>query len=309
MDNAAAPAAPWRETHFDNARLARLGIEVLTLQDLRQRVAPQRLAVPERVAFFMLLLIERGRGGHAVDFSAVPLRSGSLVCVRPGQVQQWQMRPGLDGTLLLVDPAVISPQGQRLSAHNVLAPPWLDWPDCALLPPAARLEIQAALAALGSECAQYDASALGMALIRNMLTGLLLRVARAQARTVPAPAVGAGMAGIHRRLAQAIDAQVAQRPTVQQLAKVLGHSPSTLNRACLAMAGCSAKQVTDRRVALEAQRLLVHSRDAAGSIGLTLGFTEPTNFLKFFKRTVGCTPAAFRQRHAPGLAAAAGSVP
>jgi AraC-like DNA-binding protein len=297
MGSPPIPAVELRETHFDNQRLARLGIEVMTLGDLRQRVSARRLAIPERVEFFMLLLIDRGRGTHVIDFSQVALQPGSLVFVRPGQVQQWQSKEALAGTLLLVDPAVMSPPGPRLSVQQTLASQLADWPDCATLSVPARRQIQDQFAALGHECAQFDASELGIALIRSMLTTLLLCVARAHARALPRFPHRAGMAGLVRMLAQAIDAQVRQRPTVQSLASTLGYSTSSLNRACLAVEGRSAKQVLDRRVALEAQRLLVHSRDAASQIGTSLGFSEPTNFLKFFKRTVGCTPDAFRRQH------------
>lgn len=293
-------AGELRTTHFDNERLARLGIEALTLGDLRQRVPARRLATPERVEFFMLLLIERGRGKHVVDFSSTRLQAGSLVFVRPGQVQQWQPRDGLEGRLILVDPAVMSPQGNRLAVQQTLASQLSEWPIFAVLSVAARREIRDQFVALGQECAQFDASELGMALIRNMITGLLLRVARAHVRALPVVAVHAGMAGLFSMLARELDARVRQRPTVQALAATMGFSTSTLNRACLAVEGRSAKQVIDRRVALEAQRLLVHRRDAASEVGASLGFSEPTNFLKFFKRTVGCTPDIFRRRHEAG---------
>jgi AraC-like DNA-binding protein len=284
MDRRPKRGGELRTTHFDNARLAQLGIEVLTLGDLRQRVSAHRLAIPERVDFFMLLLIDRGRGRHVIDFSNARLQQGSLVFVRPGQVQQWHSRDGLEGTLVLVDPAVMNPQGHRLAVQQTLAEQLSDWPSFAVLSVPAHGEIQSQFMALGKECAQFDASELGVALIRNMLTDLLLRVARAHVRASPAVAVRAGMAGTFRMVAREVDAQVRRRPTVQGLAATMGYSISTLNRACLAIEGRSAKQVIDRRVALEAQRLLVHGRDSTGEIGAFLGFSEPTNFLKFFLR-------------------------
>jgi AraC-like DNA-binding protein len=40
-------------------------------------------------------------------------------------------------------------------------------------------------------------------------------------------------------------------------------------------------------------------------IGERLGFQDPTNFVKFFKREVGCTPGEFRYRQAePGASMA-----
>jgi AraC-like DNA-binding protein len=62
------------------------------------------------------------------------------------------------------------------------------------------------------------------------------------------------------------------------------------------LAGAAPKRLIERRVALEAKRLLAHSPLAVSAIGTQLGFTEPTNFVKFFRRSESLTPAAFRER-------------
>jgi AraC family transcriptional regulator, transcriptional activator of pobA len=56
------------------------------------------------------------------------------------------------------------------------------------------------------------------------------------------------------------------------------------------------KQLIDERVCLEAQRLLVHTRWPLTRICAELGFCEPTNFVKFFRRTTGQTPEQFRRK-------------
>jgi AraC-like DNA-binding protein len=43
--------------------------------------------------------------------------------------------------------------------------------------------------------------------------------------------------------------------------------------------------------------MLVHSTSTSVAIGELLGFSEPTNFVKFFRRRVGSTPEVFRQTH------------
>jgi len=58
--------------------------------------------------------------------------------------------------------------------------------------------------------------------------------------------------------------------------------------------GKTPKQLIDERILLEAKRLLVHSNDPGKIIGLSLGFDEPTNFNKFFKKHTGKTPSEFR---------------
>jgi AraC-like DNA-binding protein len=61
--------------------------------------------------------------------------------------------------------------------------------------------------------------------------------------------------------------------------------------------GISAKQYLIQKIVLQAKRLLVHTDQAIGVIGLELGFNEPTNFVKFFKCEAGMSPLTFRQMY------------
>ncbi|MDE2082468.1 MAG: helix-turn-helix domain-containing protein [Burkholderiales bacterium] len=287
-----------RETAFSNRRLARLGVEVMTLESLWRRVPRQKMARPERVDFFMLLLVERGRGTHMVDFTAFPLQSRSLVFVQPGQVQQWNPHTGLKGLMLMVDPPVMNPDTTRSALQHTLAREWQSWPVNARLPASAEPAVRQWFIQLTEEVARFDDTELSIAMMRSLMSCLLLQVARIHSQAaVSVDRQQHNAPALLRLLRSAIEDHLRARPTVQVLASELGYSVSTLNRACLATEGRSAKAVIDHRVALEAKRLLVHSRDAAGQIGVSLGFSEPTNFLKFFKRVVGCTPDAFRQKY------------
>ena len=57
------------------------------------------------------------------------------------------------------------------------------------------------------------------------------------------------------------------------------------------------KEIIAERVALEAKRLLSSSSLPIKEITYELGFDEPTNFVKFFKKIAGLTPAQFRSNY------------
>lgn len=65
-------------------------------------------------------------------------------------------------------------------------------------------------------------------------------------------------------------------------------------------AGVPAKAFLSLRIALEAKRLLAHTAESVGALAGQLGFDEPTNFVKFFRREAGCTPGEFRARATRG---------
>jgi hypothetical protein len=60
--------------------------------------------------------------------------------------------------------------------------------------------------------------------------------------------------------------------------------------------GSSPKALIEQRLILEAKRLLAHTSLTVEAIATKVGFSEPTNFVKFFRRHGGMRPLEFRAR-------------
>ena len=67
-----------------------------------------------------------------------------------------------------------------------------------------------------------------------------------------------------------------------------------LNRAVKTVTGQTTSQYIANRVVKEARILLKHTDWPIANIGYCLGFSEPSNFISFFKRYVQATPREFR---------------
>ena len=70
-----------------------------------------------------------------------------------------------------------------------------------------------------------------------------------------------------------------------------------LNRAVKQSVGKSAKVYIDDRVILEAKRLLSYGDSSVKEIAYTLGFSDDSNFYKFFFKHTSLTPLAFRRQY------------
>lgn len=275
--------APLKEVDFENTRLNPVGVELMTLAQLRTRATAQQLAQPERVSFHILFLVTHGTGMHTVDFVDHPLQAGSLLSVHPGQVHQWPSNPHIDGQLIIFVPAAL---------HKSHA--FKDWPTCSQLPSSLVVELLLAWQQLSDDLEEFHAHTLDMALIRQGLAYLLLRMVRWHASLNTAPSTAITTSHVYSLFIQALEKDFRHQRTVQTFCQKLGYSASTLSRACMTAQGHTAKAIIDQRVALEAQRLLAHTSDSINQIAHQLGFSEPTNFVKFFHRLVGSTPTAFR---------------
>lgn len=84
---------------------------------------------------------------------------------------------------------------------------------------------------------------------------------------------------------------------VKEAADQIGLSPQNLNAICRKVSGKSASKLIIEQVILEAKRYLLHSDKNISEIALILNFSDPSHFVKYFRKITGETPQVFRSRH------------
>lgn len=95
---------------------------------------------------------------------------------------------------------------------------------------------------------------------------------------------------------QLVEAHYREHVKVEDLAHKLGISVSHLNGTCRELAGQPALQIIHDRQLLEAKRLLTYTGMTIYEISGDLGFSDPTNFTRLFRRREGVSPKVFRDR-------------
>ena len=75
----------------------------------------------------------------------------------------------------------------------------------------------------------------------------------------------------------------------QELAITYKH----LNSICKDLVNKTAKNVIDDYIILQAKRSLINSSIKSTELAYNLGFEDPTNFTKYFKKNTGLTPNSF----------------
>jgi len=283
-----------RDTRFENKRLAALGIEPMDLSELRAKVSSERLLSPERLEFYMLMLVTSGHGAHTVDFVKWPLSTGTIIFVRPGQIQQWQPFDKYSALLILIDPAALPNSDIKAKPYEGDLLLFYEWQTCSQLSKQVLIDISESMQRLQRDFVNFDNSSMDISLMRHELLALIFRLGRWQINLADKSGASQRNSKTYRSFTRELESNFRKQHSLKYYAYKLGYAESTLSRACLAAEGHSAKSVIDRRIALEAQRMLAHSVLSIAEIGHYLGFSEPTNFVKFFKRTTQATPTEFR---------------
>ncbi len=82
--------------------------------------------------------------------------------------------------------------------------------------------------------------------------------------------------------------------SVQEYAQLLDLTPKYLSETIKATMGKSALHFIHSRTVKEARYLLVYTNKTIYDIALTLGFTDASQFTKFFRQKVGTSPKQYR---------------
>ena len=274
----------------------RLDLEVFTVADLRTRATREEVQATHRYGFHTLLCVTHGECTQLVDFKAIACAPGSLLIVRPGQAHSYGVKDDWDGWNVIfrqefVLPAATTPGDLKLAFDLGTLP------DHVLLDGDDLKRLTDVIAQMREDTLMLAPQEDVHALLRHQLHALLTRLSILHGRTqVRDVAVSAALRRFHR-FQQLVEDRHAQWHQVADYADRLGCTEKSLARAVRSAMGTTAKTFIAARINLEAKRLLVHTSMPVAAIAEKLGFDEATNFNKFFRREVGCTPSDFRRRY------------
>ncbi|WP_339712449.1 AraC family transcriptional regulator [Cyclobacterium amurskyense] len=84
--------------------------------------------------------------------------------------------------------------------------------------------------------------------------------------------------------------------TSEEYANLMKISTRKLNQICQAAAGCNAIEIIKERLFIESKNLLTHTNLPVNEVAYKLNFSDPSNFIKFFKSQSTLTPMEYRSR-------------
>ncbi|MDX3665388.1 helix-turn-helix domain-containing protein [Streptomyces europaeiscabiei] len=269
--------------------LSGVGMQIGPMDDR----GPWRADIPvegvHRIDFHVVMLFDGGPVHHMIDFTGYEVGAGEVLWIRPGQVHRFSRVNEYRGTVLTMQPGFLpraSVEATGLYRYD--------------LPPLLRPD-KAQLAGLRASSAQLEREyvdtatlplSLHTAVLRHSLTAFLLRLAHLAASSAEAERRPGDTT--FTRFRDAVERGFAGNHSVSAYADALGYSRRTLVRAVRAATGETPKGFIDKRVVLEAKRLLAHTDLPIGRVGVAVGFPDAANFSKFFQLHAGATPVAFR---------------
>ena len=235
-------------------------------------------------SYLELIYLSEGSGIHGIDSVEYSIQPPVIHVVRQEQVHHWQLDTEPEGYVILVKKAFVekSLDGELKSLFTKISS------QCCLQVTDNRL-IEGVLALLTEEIAANGESS--FAVIEGLLKAFLAKIL-----SVSSPFVNheERKSGIYNGFMQLLNEDNGLKKTVSHYAEKLNVSPQNLNMACQKSMGKAATDLVAEFVIAEAKRLLLYTNMTVSEIAFSLDFTDPSYFVKYFKKSVGSTPQSFR---------------
>ena len=272
-----------------------LDVELYPARELQRRAGDVALRGFERIDYHCLIYLTSGRYVHVVDLAMVDCARGSLIVLQPGQVHRFGDLSAWDGWLMVFRSELLPSQPRtgkaveeiKMMQHLHSLPTHL------ALAPATQQAVSETFRRMADDARRPATAALN-ALLRSQVEALVIRLHMDGPTASTDDAIQPALVQRFQRYRALIEREFANWHDVQHYARHLGCSAKSLTRAVQVVADRNAKSVLTDRIVLEAKRLLAHSVLSVASVGDRLGFSEATNFVKFFRRETRLTPSAFR---------------
>lgn len=270
----------------------------LCVTDMSQllREEGDKLYMPHVHDCYHIIWFSGGSGVHEVDFEKHTLSGGTLFFLSPGQIHAFDRDSSHEGTVIrfceqfLSDESSIESVFLKYDLFNAFESlPYLRVDD------SNRRMLEYMLDSMRHELTNPGAFA-HKDYLRHLLHLFLITIQRCgNNSTEKRLCINCQPDRLFVRFRQQLEHHFRSKHSVQEYSDLLNVSTKTLTRSVSDVANTTPLKMINARIALEARRLLQYSDMKIKEIGYDLGFDDPSNFVKFFKRQTGNMPTYYRE--------------
>lgn len=242
---------------------------------------------PHKHDFFIIILFDRAKGTHTIDFQDYTIDNRQIHVLFPDQVHKWHIKPGSTGYQLMIDKVFFerfSPYF-RFSFTN-----YINHPVISLTEGVFKLLVYE-FEAIKDELQTTNS-------LQDIISARAAVIASIVSKAAEDIFTDTKVFQSNPRLARfnlLIDQFFKEEKSVAFYAEKLNISANYLNILCKRNLKVSATQLIHQRVLLEAKRMLQSTSLSIKEIAFELGFVDHAYFSNFFKSQTEYTPTEFRQ--------------
>lgn len=253
------------------------------------------MTVPHRAQFYHILWIEKGKGTHYIDFNPINIEDNTILFMPQNCINMFDKNGSYKGKAIIFTDSFFSKNShdiQFLRSSMLFS----DLYDNTLLKVNSMGSQLNFIFNLMETEYQKEPDSAQYNILHNLLHVFLLQSERAikkQGFEELKPSANLDYLLLFKDL---LDQNFKKEKSVNKYAFEVNISEKQLHKATTTLLDKTPKQIIDERILLEAKRLLTHSNQSIKEIAYELGYDEPTNFIKYFRKHTESTPSEFREQ-------------
>lgn len=280
---------------FDSKKPDNNGVEILTIESLsvRKNEIAHNPEKAHQLAFNMIVFYTEGKSKQLVDFVWHEVKPNTIIHLSKGQINAFQFHEDLKGYILLFTDDYLKKQINSLPKNELirlfnahLFSPIIQVPKDS--------NVSKYLQLFHEEYANIEEDYNPENTYNSLYSIIFSKLERLKQYQT-----------FHLKTSDKINTFLAFKSLLENYytqsrnadfyAEKLNITYKHLNTICKETLAITAKQFIDAFVVLEAKRLLINSEIKSTELAYSLGFEEPTNFVKYFKKHTGFTPNSFKK--------------
>lgn len=253
---------------------------------------------------YVLLYVKQGKGHCFVDNEFIVLQPGSLILVNPFTFLHLENTAYLQGVTILFTEEFLC----RSTLHEQLLYKTVFMPVRKVCLQLGDNEIgnnyiQSQIGMFGWEYRLGQDPLLKSDFLHNILLGVIIYFHKLQLEAeqlqmdITEPLVKNQLV----QFIQLLNTHFKEQSSLQFYADKMNITQYQLAQICKKAINWSPKAIMQDKLLREAKRLLLFDMMSIKEISYDLGFTEPTNFVKFFQQHTGISPKNYRLEHSVRL--------
>lgn len=284
----------FKEVNFVSDKAKNFQFDLVRYEDLLKKSPSDHSQFEfHKLSFYAILIISENKGKYNLNFKDYTLKKATLFTVRKDNIHKFY-KNSAKGQLLIFTENFILNHSNEIEAsktfllfNEMLASPKLQ------LDPSQYKEIISLVDLINEEFSEAS-DEYSLSIIRAYIQVIITKLFRIKTKDDD-------VFEKHKYLPrflkfqELIEKECFNQKKVSFYANEMGVSTKTLNNVTQAILHKSAKAFINEIVIIQAKRLIINSQASLTEIAYQVGFEDPTNFFKYFKKYTGESPSQFKE--------------
>ncbi len=248
---------------------------------------------PHRANYYKIFVITSGIGQHIIDLKKHNFRTGNFIFISKKQIHSYDFKPGNSGYIITFSEQYLI---ETVRSEKHLSDMWLF--NYHFKKPVVQVvakEQEYFVTIIERIFHEFNNKKGNREIIQTLLNLLLLNSERIKKEELR-ECSNEEYCNIFFNFKNYVENNFHKTRNAKVCAEELNISYKHLNNICKKLINKTAKQFIDDFIILETKRFLLSSEMSIKGISEQVGFDEPTNFIKYFKKHTNISPAKFRNK-------------